>query len=182
MNRNSLLAVFLILLGCSSGSDIKKSESETTDAEYQKPKSKYLRWVGDSEFNAELDDEQFQPCFGDNQVKQYFNFSDGLSYEGEKTALVKEFEERYQPVTTEQSGWIRVRFIVNCKGDTGRFRVMGADKNYNEFEFDETITNQLLEITKSLDKWIVLPQDKPGDYYQYLMFKINNGNLIEIMP
>ena len=78
---------------------------------------------------------------------------------------------------------IRIRFIVNCYGNTGRFRIIGSDENYNEMEFDSRITNQLLKITRALDEWgIKSDGHKSIDYYQFLIFRINNGQLIEIMP
>jgi len=40
-----------------------------------------------------------------------------------------------------------------------------------------------MRITKSLSGWKILPNDEaPTDYYQYLIFKIKNGEIIEIMP
>ncbi len=144
---------------------------------------KYLRWVGDITFDAALDDPAFELCRGELRVKQYFNFSQGLQYEGEKRAIVKVFQQQYQSIENDQSGWIRIRFIVNCKGETDRFRLMGADQNYDPMNFDKRITEQLLAITRSLNGWKILPnEEKPWDYYQYLIFKIENGQLKEILP
>ena len=55
--------------------------------------------------------------------------------------------------------------------------------NYEQFTFDDKITNQLLMITQSLDGWKVKENNGAEiDYYQYLIFKIEKGNLIEILP
>ena len=146
-------------------------------------KSPYLRWVGDSEFNAAQDDPQFEVCNGDENIRQYFNFSKGLQYRGEKPELVQHFMEAYKAPESNQSGWIRIRFVVNCKGETGRFRVMGANKNYEPMDFDQAITGQLLDLTRALANWGLQPDEtNPGDYYQYLIFKIEAGRLIEILP
>jgi hypothetical protein len=145
--------------------------------------SKYLRWVGDAEFDPEMDASDFQLCGSEKLAQQYFHFGQGLQYEGEKTALRKRFKEAYRPVETAQSGWIRIRFIVNCQGQAGRYRMIGSDLDYQEQIFDERITDQLLKIAKSLDGWAVLSKDgKRRDYYQYLIFKINNGDLTDILP
>lgn len=166
MKRITLLALVL-LAGCT------RSDQD----------SKYLRWVGDAEPDPEMDAADFQLCGSEKLVQQYFYFGQGLHYEGEKTALRKRFKEAYVPVETTQSGWIRIRFIVNCQGKAGRFRMISSDLDYQEQVFDERITDQLLKITKSLDGWGVLSKnDKPRDYYQYLIFKINNGNLTDILP
>jgi len=147
------------------------------------PDSKYLRWVGDSEYQTGIDDSTFKPCYGEYRVKQYFNYGNGLVYEGEKTALVNIFKEKFQSVDTAKSGFIRIRFIVNCEGKTGRFRLTSSDKNFQPAQFAACITDQLMTITKSLDGWLPLPDTtSPEDYYQYLVFKIEDGRLTEIMP
>ena len=76
-----------------------------------------------------------------------------------------------------------IRFIVNCQGQTGRFRVQGMSYKYNEKTFNKNLTSQLLSLTKQLDGWIIGENGgKKFDYYQYLTFKIEKGKLIEIMP
>jgi hypothetical protein len=107
----------------------------------------------------------------------------GLVYEGEKRMISAFFEKNYQPVESKDSGWIRVRFIVNCEGKTGRFRMMEADGDYQKKAFDPRISRQILELTQSLDGWKALKyKNKPVDYYQYLVFKINKGKIEKIMP
>ena len=73
--------------------------------------------------------------------------------------------------------------MVNCEGEAGRYRVMASDFDYQEKRFDKRIVNQLLELTKKIGKW---PQKKYrslyGDYYMYLIFKIKDGQLIEVLP
>ncbi len=73
--------------------------------------------------------------------------------------------------------------MVNCQGETDRFRLISADENYNEKTFAKSITDQLLDIAKSLNGWKVKKmKEKDIDYYQYLIFKIENGQLKEILP
>lgn len=143
----------------------------------------YLRWVGDIEYNLAFDKSNFELCHGDSGVNQYFHFGQGLQYEGEKKAIIEKFINEYQPVQSNESGLVRIRFIVNCKGETDRFRVIAMDNEFNEKKFDTRITNQLLNLTKQLNGWRILPKiQEARDYYQYLIFKIENGNIIEILP
>jgi hypothetical protein len=153
--------------------------------EQQSKESAYLRWVGDIEQNPELDDPDFTLCNGDENVIQYFNLSTGFQYEGEKQAVIEHFSAAYKPVVDEsQSGWIRIRFIVNCEGRAGRFRLTAADYNYNEKVFSTVITDQLLTIIQSMDGWQVLRRKSgnPVDYYLYLTFKLKAGVIVEILP
>ncbi len=163
-----LLSLFFILLfGCNTEKQI----------------SKYPESVGDIEYNPEVDNHKFVLC-NEKNIYQYFNDSNGLEYKGEKIVIDKIFHENYNNLNIlGETGLIRIRFIVNCKGETDRFRVLGMDEYYGQKAFNKNITDQLLKITKGLSGWT--PKKINGqeiDYYQYLIFKIVNGNLIEILP
>ena len=83
----------------------------------------------------------------------------------------------------KENAWVRIRFIVNCFGKSDRFRILTANYDYEPIEIDKNITSQLLEITKNLNGWI--PKQERGgkiDYYQYLIFKIKDGKIDEILP
>lgn len=145
---------------------------------------KYDRHVGDIAFDQKLDQPGFELCNGDANVKQYFNMGMGLQFEGDKKAIDTKFRNTYKPVQGKnQNGWIRIRFIVNCKGEAGRFRVLEADGNYQPVKFSKEISSQLLEITKNLKGWKAMRyKDEPVDYYQYLLFKLEDGQITEILP
>lgn len=146
--------------------------------------SQQTRWVDDILSDSLLDAPTFKICNNEDQIIQYFNNGKGMEFEGDKPALTDIFHKQYKPVTgNDQTGLIRIRFIVNCNGESGRFRIMCSDQNYLPMNFDTKITDQLLAITKSLKGWKPkLWKETKIDYYQYLLFKINNGNLIAILP
>ena len=145
--------------------------------------SAYPKIVGDIIFDPVTDKPGFEIC-NEKNIFQYFNTGGGLQYEGEKIAIEKVFKEKYKSQhVKKESGMIRIRFIVNCKGETDRFRIIASDDNYNEKIFDPSITNQLLAITKMLNGWKTKTYNgNKIDYYQYLIFKISNGQLKEILP
>jgi hypothetical protein len=158
----------------------------TTLCSCEKPQEKDVSYpvqVGDIYFDSRLDDPAFKPC-NEDRVLQYYNFGKGLLYKGEKIKINEHFQDGLK--TQEQqdeSGFLTIRFIVTCEGKTGRFRVQGMNNDYTEKAFNENLTNQLLRLTKQLDGWIVGEYEgKAYDYYQYLTFKIEQGELIEIMP
>jgi hypothetical protein len=151
--------------------------------------SKYPASTGDIDFDSNLDKKDFQLC-GKGDCCQYFNDEKGLIYEGEKKAIENEFKEKYRPENVKkETGSIRIRFLVNCKGETDRFRVIGMDNNFQEKVFDKSITEQLVTISKGLKGWktknfyFYKKNEKlPYDYYQYLIFKIKDGQITEILP
>ena len=151
--------------------------------EKSETKSEYPNYVGDIEFNSEIDNKEFELC-NSKHIFQYFNNSGGLEYEGEKLDIEKVFKENYKSEKiNNETGLIRINFIVNCKGKTDRFRLISMDENYNEKLFLKSITDQLLAITKNLNGWKAKKiKERDIDYYQYLIFKIENGQLKEILP
>ena len=151
--------------------------------EMSKTQSIYPKRIGDIELRKESIKPGFDLCAA-NQIIQYFNDSKGLEYEGEKLAIENVFFDKYQsPVIENETGLIRIRFIVNCKGETDGFTMIAMDENYQEKTFSKSITDQLLAITKSLTGWKTKTHnDKEVYYYQYLIFKLENGQLKEILP
>jgi hypothetical protein len=79
------------------------------------------------------------------------------------------------------NGDITVRFLVNCEGKTGLFRV--RQMNTGLTEPDKKTGRKALRFTKSLEGWI--PKEIKGfkaDYYQYLTYKIEDGKVSEVLP
>lgn len=148
-------------------------------------KPEYLRFVGDIKPDSILDNSSFAVCNEEKHLFQYFNTGEGLQYEGEKSELIKEIKTQFNPVIgiENQNGYIRIRFVINCKGESGRYRVLSSDLNYEPKKFDKAIQNELLNAVKKLKGWKILSKnDRPLDYYMYLIFKIKDGQIIEILP
>lgn len=146
----------------------------------QSPKT---RWVDDIVPDPKLD-KNFTICNKEDEAIQYFNDGKGFEYTGGKYALDSVFYSKYKPIDlVEATGLIRIRFIVNCRGESGRYRILGMDSDYQEKEFDRKITDQLLSITQNLDGWPTKQwKNTAVDYYQYLIFKLEKGQLIKILP
>ncbi|MBK7522786.1 MAG: hypothetical protein IPI53_01030 [Saprospiraceae bacterium] len=164
MDKFLVLLFLCSLIGCSTG---------------QLP----YRWVGDITHDPGLDKTDFLLCHREKDVRQYFNMSQGMMFEGEKSAIVGFFDKNFKPVDIQESGWLRIRFIVNCKGQSGRFRMLESDENYKERPFDKKISGQIFFLTQQLSGWKILYDDKDAvDYYQYLIFKIKDGRIVKILP
>ena len=166
MKHKILLVITVLIVGCTQNSSFKN--------------------VGDIPFDAEVDDNNFVIC-DKNNIKQHYvrNSSDTPpSYKGEKRGMEKVIMSKYISQKAEtQSGYLTIRFIVNCQGETGRFRIEEMDLSYQPIHFENSISKQLLEIVKNLNEWIPRQsQDKIYDFYQYLTFKIQDGQITKILP
>jgi len=108
-----------------------------------------------------------------------------LGYEGDFYMIKKHFLKQYNPVNSlSNTGIVRIKFIVNCKGDVGRFHLESYDLDYKRHIIDHKITNQLLELTMELDNWIPAVNEKGEeiDSHKFFAFRLNNGIIKEILP
>jgi len=149
----------------------------------EKSISVYPNQVGDIVFDKNTDNPDFKRCQSKDFGLQYYNDSKGFQYEGEKFAVVQELEKLNLSSSKKINGYITIRFVVNCEGKTGLFRIQQMNDNYLEEKPDKDFSAKLLNFTQSLNGWI--PKEISGrkiDYYQYLTYKITNGKVSEILP
>ncbi|HBV15665.1 hypothetical protein [Chryseobacterium carnipullorum] len=146
--------------------------------------SQYPAIVGDIEFDEKLDDPAFKKCTPEKLISlQYYQGSKEFDYKGEKIAILEKLEKEKISSESKTNGYITVRFLVNCEGKTGWFRVQQMDADLKETILDKELGERLLRFTKSLDGWI--PKEIKGfkiGYYQYLTYKIENGKVSEVLP
>jgi hypothetical protein len=160
--------------------------SPSVFSQNEKSKVEYPKNVGNIEFDPKTDNKDFVICQEQSYdgFQYFFEGGGGFDYAGEKLAIENEFKKSYDSKKTKkESGFVRIRFIINCQGKTDRFRVLSVNENYKAKEFDKNITEQLLQITKKLDGWKPKKYEgKDVNYYQYLIFKIYKGQLTEVLP
>lgn len=168
MTRLTLLFIFqFALFSCN------QAQQQTKETEYVN--------VGSIKPDLSVDDPTFTVC-DEKWIFEYYNFQKGFQFEGEKIALINYFQTNYK-VLANDTGYFTVRFVVNCKGETGRFRTEAMNFSYQPIEMNEATTHQLLKLCQEVKGWgIGVYQEKERDYYQYLTFKIENGHLTEILP
>ncbi|NML68728.1 hypothetical protein HHL23_02810 [Chryseobacterium sp. RP-3-3] len=145
---------------------------------------KYPATVGDIEFDEKLDDPAFKKCNPEKLFTlQYYQGSKEFAYKGEKIAIIEKLEKEKISSESKTNGYITVRFLVNCEGKTGLFRVQQMNADLRETIINKELGERLLRFTKSLDGWI--PKEIKGfkiGYYQYLTYKIENGKVSEVLP
>lgn len=150
----------------------------------EKSISKYPATVGDIEFDEKLDDPAFEKCSPEKRMSiQYYQGVRQFDYKGEKLAIIEKLEKEKISSGNKMSGYITVRFLVNCEGKTGLFRVQQMNAELKETVPDKILGEKLLRFTQSLDGW--LPKEIRGlktGYYQYLTYKIEDGKVSEVLP
>jgi hypothetical protein len=108
-----------------------------------------------------------------------------LNYKGSFYAIKEYFYTNYKEVNySNNTGIVKIRFHVNCKGETGNFKIETYGLDYNPIKIDTQITQQLLELSQRLKNWIPA-KDENGNTvnsHKFLAFKIINGRLTDILP
>ncbi|WP_155839680.1 hypothetical protein [Aquimarina latercula] len=129
-------------------------------------------------------DSSFSIC-NEHQIGEYYYGNRGTRYKGGKRFLSEYFLEKYSsPIDSSQNGYVRIRFVVNCNGKTGRYSIQETDVHFKEVKFNPEIVSQLFLLTKDLKEWIPNSSYRKEviDTYKHLTFKIKNGQIKEILP
>jgi len=137
----------------------------------------YLADIGDTTFNAKLDNPNFKFCDTSNVLhkRAYVKYSGGIRN------LEDDIINQYQikPKYKTFSGYFIVRFAVNCNDETGRFRWEIVDTDFEKTGCSKELENHVINILKGLKKWNhPLYRGKDYDGYTYLVIKIENGNIV----
>lgn len=145
--------------------------------------SSYSKFVGDINFDEKVDDPEFKKCGIHQDFSFQYYHENGFQFSGEKYRILEELSSKNIYSTENFDGYIIIKFIVNCEGKAGMFRVQQMNMNYQKMEGNHQMIKKLLDFTKSLTGW--LPKEYRGekvDYYQYLTYKIKDGKITEILP
>jgi len=145
----------------------------------------YPNRIGDITVDPDLDDPDFTVCDEDRILQHYAPYLSGLSmlYEGDKPAIVAVINSHYPSVSTSVNGYITTRFVVNCNGETDRFRTEQMSLDYKKKSFDQKLLKSINDAIRSLDKWKSIEvEGKRYDYYVYLSIHIEGGKIVNIRP
>ena len=152
-----------------------KDEVSTVESETE------LDHIGLIPHDPRIDTLDFQVC-NENQIYPFFHHRN-VSFKGEKRALVDEIMSKFESTTSGEEGYITIRFVVNCDGISGRFRMIQMDDSYQFKTFSEDLRNQIYGITTSLEGWDVMKIEEVSyDYVRYLTYKIKDGAVTDILP
>lgn len=125
--------------------------------------------------------KDFLVC-NEQRILQYYN-SERATYSKGKNNLRKFILENYQNKYHSESGYLNIRFIINCKGEAGRYIIHENDLDLNPKEFSESLVDQLFFLTTELKKWNPNYYNEAYyDSYMYISYRIENGEITEIIP
>lgn len=155
---------------------------------YVPSKNEFTKRVAYIDIDKAKNTKNFVIC-NDKRIVDYYNYAKGdsinrvTSYISGKNGLRKEVLSKYENRNYKDSGYLNFRFIVNCKGEAGAYVIHQNNLGLEPFDFDTDLVNQLFEITVALKEW--QPNFMRGDNrdsYMYISYRIENGEITEILP
>jgi len=139
--------------------------------------------VGAISENSKWDSSDFKPCFEERMFPAYYGTKKAGYLHGKdslRTYFLSQFENNGYKT---ESGYITIRFIINCEGEAGRYEVLETGTDYKTKKFDPYLSEHLMTLAQKLKGWIALEYDgAPYDSFFHLTFKIEHGEIVEILP
>lgn len=132
-----------------------------------------------------LDPESdFRPCEGEQRIVDYYNGEPDARIVGGKRALWDILDQYLdQEKLFQESGYLTFRFIINCEGETGWFVIEEADLDYQRITFRNETREHLLKILQTYPQWQATEiRGDIRDAYAYITFKLDHGQIIELLP
>jgi hypothetical protein len=129
--------------------------------------------------------QDFYLCEGNRKwngiTLQYYHV--GTECPGGLRALRIYFSKLQLP-PSDNTGYLTLRFMVNCKGDIGMFETLGCTRDFKEMHFDDKVTRAVTRALIDFGKWNA---GKTGDgvaidSQKFLTFVIDKGKLVDIVP
>jgi len=129
-------------------------------------------------------DSNFELCGVRDHLFDYYNGGDMYGSKGGKRVVWQHIHQNLQKEKLfNESGYLTYRFIVNCKGEAGRFVTEQSDLDYQRKTFSPETVAHCYDLVKSFKAWE--PTDIDGenvDAVFYFTFKLKEGQLIDILP
>ena len=168
----SILAVLFIFFGCNRR---QKASTYIVDG------NKYTHKVGYIDPAKALLNHGFKVC-DENKIYQYYNPKAATFSKG-KNGLRKIITQHYQNSGYTDSGYLTIRFVINCEGEAGRYIIHENDLDLNPTKLDPQMVEHLFELTSQLKKWNPnIIKGEPKDSYMFITYRIENGKIVEILP
>nr|WP_298995730.1 hypothetical protein [uncultured Allomuricauda sp.] len=123
----------------------------------------------------------FHVC-NESQIYQYYN-PEKATYSQGKNGIRRFILDNYVNEDYSNSGYLTFRFVINCKGEAGRYIIHENNLDLIPKEFNPKLTEHLFNLTIQLKEWN--PNFIRGEYrdsYMFLTYKIENGEITEILP
>jgi hypothetical protein len=132
--------------------------------------------------NITADVSAYTLCFDGFQGEYYFSSNNEVTFQNGNEYLVNKISEN-QPIS-KGDGYINIHFSVNCEGKVGHIGLEQMDVKYQKTNFSFDLVNHVIGHVLQLKNWPTIKSDflEYKDVHAFLMFKIQNGKIIDLCP
>ena len=133
------------------------------------------------------DRDGWAPCHDTDEIADYYNPGPDIGYPGRQYGLRKDLLPKVDLASfVKESGYLTVRFVVNCRGEIGRFTTDESDLDFRPKRFPPAAVRELALAVQRLGGWSTAPvrasDTDNGDFYTYLTLKFEDGQLVDLLP
>jgi len=103
-------------------------------------------------------------------------------YKGGKPAFKKYIQDNFSGKEYTDDGFLNFRFLIDCKGEIGDYEINPLNTELEISTLNKDLVNELSKLTLRKENWNALKTREIRDLYMYLIYKIENGEVVEILP
>lgn len=124
--------------------------------------------------------KDFELC-GNGRLIGFYQSAAPKIYKGTKLMFRKSILSNFKNNGFKDSGMLNLRFHINCNGQVGNIEINELNNDFEKTDFTQGLVDQIIKLVSQKAHWETFAG---GDhnYYMYLNFKIEDGDIIEIIP
>ncbi|MBQ4820143.1 hypothetical protein [Aquimarina sp. MMG016] len=147
---------------------------------YAVNEEKYPHYIGKIESDKAIRTDDFQLCKGGRMYGFYSSAAPKI-YRKSKLEFKKTIKTSFKDQNYKDNGYLSLRFNMNCKGKTGNLIITELNSDLGVTTLNSNLVDQLVSLSLQEENWQTV-SDTDVNYYMYLLFKIENGTITEILP
>ncbi len=142
---------------------------------------KYPDYVGEIYIDKATRTTGFSLCKDENKPHGFYSSAAPHIYKKNKLAFKEFIAQQYQNRNRDDNGYLNLRFHINCRDETGNLIINELNADLEPSNLNATLVEQLVDLSMRSENWRTA-NHPTLNYYMYLIFKIENGNVTEILP
>ncbi len=125
--------------------------------------------------------DNFKRC-SDKLPVGFYHSTAPYIYKGGKPSFRRFIQNNFTGQDFTDSGYLNFRFLIDCNGQIGDFEINQLDTNFEIGVMNKDLVSKLSKLTLRNENWNSLETKEVRDLYMYIIYKIENGKVVEILP